>query len=424
VPVSLLAILLYVGVLLATFYLPTQQPPLPESAPGPLPASQRPKVAKGHRKEKAVQKEHAAKQEPASVSMALAPRRFGCWHFLIFAAVVLVSAAVWFISLQLFVIKAICPFCMTAHACGLALGIQLLAKATYPARSPESAGPGRPSGLVPMPAAIRLGLAGLAAVIVLSTAQVVYHPNTYAVQPMATPLLLTSNLAAKNRSTTALEPSVSLTQRTAAPVPLKPPPPHRFIQLADGGFTLDLNDVPLHGSPDAPNVMVHLFDYSCHHCRQLHPVLMETLERLSNQLAIVSLPLPLDSNCNPVIKIPIPDHTNACAYARLGLAVWRANPEKLEAFDDWIFAPPRPPSPEEVRAQAVRLVGTNALTTALSDPWIERELRLGMQLYETNYARYRRSALPELIVGKVIVSGVVPNAAQLYQLLTNHFSVR
>ncbi|MCZ7634644.1 MAG: hypothetical protein M5U12_00340 [Verrucomicrobia bacterium] len=34
-------------------------------------------------------------------------------------ATTLIGAAFWFIGLQLFATKAVCPFCMAAHACGL-----------------------------------------------------------------------------------------------------------------------------------------------------------------------------------------------------------------------------------------------------------------------------------------------------------------
>ena len=35
-------------------------------------------------------------------------------------------AAVWFVALQLFVIKAVCPWCMTAHGLGFVAGLLLL----------------------------------------------------------------------------------------------------------------------------------------------------------------------------------------------------------------------------------------------------------------------------------------------------------
>lgn len=44
------------------------------------------------------------------------------WRLLIVLAVMIAGAALWFIFLQLVLIKRICPFCMVAHGCGLVGG--------------------------------------------------------------------------------------------------------------------------------------------------------------------------------------------------------------------------------------------------------------------------------------------------------------
>lgn len=170
--------------------------------------------------------------------------------------------------------------------------------------------------------------------------------------------------------------------------------------------------------------MVHLFDYSCRHCREMHPLLLEAFHQLSNELAIVSLPVPLATNCNRLVKVPIPDHVNACAYAYTGLAVWRANRAKLPEFEDWLFKPLRPPPPVVVEAQAMQLVGTNEFKKALADPWIKAQLDLSIRLYETNKVWYRRSGLPELIIGTNIVSGPLRNIGNLYQLFATQFGLQ
>jgi len=150
---------------------------------------------------------------------------------------------------------------------------------------------------------------------------------------------------------------------------------------------------------------------------------MDAWRSLSNQLAIVSLLVPLDTNCNRLLKRPIAEHTNACAYALAGLAVWRADPGQMQAFDDWIFASNRPPTPAAVRTEAMRLVGSNSFMKALGDPWIKQHLDLNIRIYETNYVRYRKSVLPELMIGTNIISGVVRGPADLYRVLTNQFKL-
>jgi hypothetical protein len=176
--------------------------------------------------------------------------------------------------------------------------------------------------------------------------------------------------------------------------------------------------VPLLGAEDAPQTIVSLFDYTCSHCRQLHRPLMEAYRSLSNRLAIVSLPVPLDPLCNPLTKRPVPEQTNGCTYARLGLAVWRASRPRLEAFDDWMFSFPHPPSTNEVRARAESLVGVENLAKALADPWIEDLIRTNISLYHTNYLVYRKSRLPQLIIGTNLVVGVARGPEDIYRLLS------
>ncbi len=304
--------------------------------------------------------------------------------FLIASATMLLGAAVWFVGLQLFVIGSICPFCMTAHGCGLGIGLLLLWNTRR--NGPDSLGATKKSG--PMGGFV---LAGLAAVALLIAGQMVDRPQTFAVSS-----------------------SAHLAERKAP----------RKIQLHGETFQLDLSDVPVLGSPEAPCVIVHLFDYSCPHCRALHPLMMEAYRNLSNRVAIAALPVPMATNCNRLLKKQIPAHINACAYAYAALAVWRVNPAKMQAFEDWIFAPTPAPAPEAVQAKAMELVGTNQFNQALADPWIKQQLEFNISLYEANYRRYRKDVLPQLMIGTNLVFGSVGSAADLYKLVTAQVDVQ
>jgi uncharacterized membrane protein/protein-disulfide isomerase len=348
--------------------------------------------------------------------------RHRVWCVFIAAATALAAAAVWFISLQLFVVRAICPFCMAAHACGVLTSAVLFTSASRAASTKREAKAANRSISISAAAALKSALGGLAAVVILVVGQVIQPAKTYDVQAIASNALSMTNLVANKPTSDSSNASTNPARSATSDTVVARPP--RILQLHGDVFSLDLRQVPLHGSPDATNVIVHLFDYSCKHCRQLHPILAETAHGLSNQVAIVSLPVPLDANCNHMIKRPIPDHTNACAYARAGLAVWRANRKKLEEFDDWIFSPDRPPPPEIVRDEARRLVGTNAFEAALRDPWIDQQINVGIRLYETNYVRYRKSQLPEMMIGTNIVSGVPPNVDMFYRFLASNFVLR
>jgi thiol-disulfide isomerase/thioredoxin len=177
------------------------------------------------------------------------------------------------------------------------------------------------------------------------------------------------------------------------------------------------------GSVDAPHTIVHLFDYSCSHCRALHPILQSTIQRFSNQVSVVLLPAPLCTNCNRLVRNQNVNNLNSCEYARIGMAVWRVAPGKLPEFDDWIFAPSRPPGVAEVRAEAIRLVGEEAFNKAMADPWGEQKINLGVNHYAANYARYHVGQLPQLVIGNHLVYGTVLQAGNLYKIIADNLSL-
>lgn len=312
---------------------------------------------------------------------------------------VVLGAAIWFIALQFWVIHAICPFCMVAHTCGLVLGILVLRLSW---RRPRSA------------LAVTIGGA---AVLVMVAGQLFVQPATYEVTGLGTggvQLAVPGSEPSPNPIPDAQAHAVAGATGTNSPTSATP---HRLLQLHGGLFTLDLRTLPVIGSLDASNVVLHFFDYSCDHCRDLHPYLTRAHHVLGDRLAIVQMPIPLEPDCNPIMKRPNPKHLHACAYARLGLAVWRADPAQLEGFEDWIFSSPRPPEPAVVQAEAERRVGTEALASALKDPWIEDYLALSIRIYHTNYLRFGKSQLPLMMVGTNLVSGTVRSTNDLFRLL-------
>ncbi len=308
---------------------------------------------------------------------------------LLAVAVALIGAALWFVGLQLFVLRAICPFCMAAHACGLLVGVLVVRRVV--------------SGAVPIAPhlAFRSVLAGVLFVVVLGAGQVAHAPPTYAVRAMSSSV---TTIAAKPAGPAA----------TQAP---------RLLQLHGGAFTVDVHDAPVIGPPDAPHVIVHLFDYTCQFCRSLHPFLLRAARQWSNQLAIVTLPVPLEAGCNRLVKHAMPEHTNACAYARAGLAVWRADRAAFAAFDEWMFTRRVLPPPDEVAAEAMRRVGTNAFRAALADPWINQQLERDITIYEANHMRYHLSELPELMIGTNLVAGAFGSAQLLNQFLATQLAL-
>lgn len=194
------------------------------------------------------------------------------------------------------------------------------------------------------------------------------------------------------------------------------------MPIYGGRFELDVLDLPTIGSPTNQQVIVSLYDYTCHHCRSMHPLLVEAQRMFSNQLAIVSLPMPLDPACNPTMQRANPAHTNACALAKLSLAVWRADRSKHHEYDEWIMTGEKPPALPDAEAKAAELVGDPALRQAMLDPWVNTQLQFDIALYEVAY-RAGRGQMPQLIVGLNVALGSYTKP-ELIQLLVDNLGLK
>ncbi|WCJ60576.1 vitamin K epoxide reductase family protein [Fontisphaera persica] len=368
------------------------------------------------------------------------------WAALLVVSVLVVGAATWFVGLMLFVIDGLCPFCLAAHGSAVAAAIWVLRFAPIQA---EPKSPHKKQKLVYLaPSLARCGLAaGLAGVCLLVGGQLAFKKSGHVIKSLgaeAVAHVSTSNAPPPLPQTNAATAAPTAQAITAPTVPTgnlavatpPPPPPSlppsnvnsvsaiprkgRIITTHQGAFRFNLDEVPLFGSADAPFVIVSLFDYTCHHCHIMHAHLQTALQYFSNRLAIISLPMPLDSTCNPLVRRTHPTASNACVYARLGLAVWRANRERFRQFDDFMFSRPVPPPVSEASDYAANLVGADALGRALADPWIEERLRTSISLYHTNALILGTGAMPQLVLGNKAVSGSLNSPGELIRILNEN----
>jgi uncharacterized membrane protein/protein-disulfide isomerase len=352
-------------------------------------------------------------------------------------ALVLIAVAVWFTAVQLLIVKAFCPFCMTAHALGfVAAGLLLVSekdkarvtrqaekdrrKAAGSERGPAvgppigSEEPGRPGFW------IQAGGLAVLLLALLIAGQAVQQRKTFAVSSIPAPEPI--------RATSELQHGITNTAVAASNVAVAPtnPPvrenPGRVLAIYAGQFQLAVDELPVIGQATAPQLIVSLFDYTCHHCRIMHERLLEVQKAFSNHLAIVSLPMPLDPVCNTLVKNRHPDHVNACEYARIGLAVWRARRSAMETYDHWVFAPERPPPVAEARRYAAELVGIMAMETALADPWVNAQIQRDIAIYDTAY-RAGQGSMPQLIIGSKVAVGTLP-IENVYQLLASELGLK
>jgi uncharacterized membrane protein/thiol-disulfide isomerase/thioredoxin len=343
----------------------------------------------------------------------------GSWAAIIILAVIVAGAALWFVGLQVFVIKAFCKFCLTAHVCGFAAALLCLKNiplAADPDTPMWASGSGKRG--VPRRAIFSLVLIGLAGVAVLAGGQVLVQKQRNVVKVLS---------VAKNTSA-SMSTNHSTPQTSGGPSTDQPASPNarliapRTLSLYSNQFVIKFDDVPMMGSPDAPHIIVCFLDYTCTHCRALHPILKEMSQQFSNQLGIVCLPVSLSPECNPFIPRTPPSHvdSNSCEYARLDLAVWRAKPEVQRQFDDWMFTGVKPPPVEQAREYAAQLVGADKLKSALADPWIQQQILTDCKIHRANWLAVDSSAMPQIIMGDAVSSGPI-NSVQHLQILLNRY---
>jgi hypothetical protein len=306
---------------------------------------------------------------------------------------------------------------MTAHACGLAAALLCLKNI------PLTADPDTPmwttgSGKrgVPRSAVFSLVLIGVAGVAVLAGGQMLFQKqrNVVKVLPVAKNMVAATNT---NHSTPQTLVSPSTAQPASPNARLIAP---RTLTLYSNQFLIKFDDVPMLGSPDSPHIIVCLFDYTCSHCRALHHILVQTCQRLTNQLGVVCLPMSLSPQCNPFIPPMAHADPRSCEYARLDLAVWRVKPDAQRQFDDWMFSDVKPPPVKQAWAYAAQLVGADKLESALADPWIQEQLLTDCRLHRTNWLAVDSSAMPQLIMGDAVSSGPI-NSVEHLQILLNRY---
>jgi thiol-disulfide isomerase/thioredoxin len=216
----------------------------------------------------------------------------------------------------------------------------------------------------------------------------------------------------------ATEPSTQPT-RTIAGSATKPST-QRSPSLQVNRLTIDANDWPILGSGDAQHRLVLLFDYTCPHCRREHLLLQQARQRYGNQIAFVAIPVPLEPACNPAVERAGPGNTNSCSYDRYAIAVFLADPSRFEEYHKRIMEGARPPSIEQTRQIAEKLVTPEAFAAALANPAVEKHIKASVELYR----EARAGQLPKLVLPTIIVHGEIAPLQRLSELLEHYLHIK
>ncbi len=335
------------------------------------------------------------------------------WMLVTILALSAGMAAVWFIGLQVLVIKHLCTYCLTAHTCGLAAAGVVLRNRIVG---------GKTLGLLAI-----ISFVGLAMLI---GGQLIGQPPTsYQVETFEPPAeepelfefgMPTSPTGAGDKGisdetsmfgppldwsrypvflfpSSAMLITAQLTQSDVRQDDSRPKSSQatgsstgsatvsqerRFVVINGGKVKLDVTQVPVVGSPKAKYIFVEMFDYACPHCRNTHATIKGASEKLNGDLAVVALPIPLNATCNNAIQVTDPKFAESCEIARLAVAVWRTDAAKFTEFHNWMFTGESAPSFASAKAHAETLVAADKLAAELASQVPGQYISQNVELYK------------------------------------------
>lgn len=383
-----------------------------------------------------------------------ASQRFGnaarhiAWALVSLLATCAGLAAIWFISLQIFVLNHLCTYCLAAHTCGLVTAAIVCWR--------------QPVGLRELGRISLLAFAGISILIVgqLMTAA----PKTYKIEqfnePAATgeafefeaPLFEAPALvpevapskptaaiefpsSSKQFITALLQPSILISANVNSGQPVSATEQgiangvrrageleqsetpstaeRRFVEIIGGTVKLDVSQWPVAGPKTAKYIFVEMFDYSCPHCRNTHDAIKAAGARLDGDLAVVVLPIPLSAACNPTIQVTDPKFVESCEIAKLAVAVWRVDPVRFTEFHNWMFEEAKAPNFAAAKAQAQTLVDVTKLNAELASAVPAQYIAKTVELYK----RAGSGNVPKLIFPTTSIVGEFTSGDSLVEII-------
>ena len=359
------------------------------------------------------------------------------WTVVTAAAFAAGLSAVWFVLLQLLVLKAICLYCMIAHACGLAAAATMLIAS--PLKTPAKL------------ATAALSFAGFAVLVVGQ--MFTRPPDMHRIERFDAPSDVESehfefappvekksidgrsddNLfqAPLDDSQTSPPPSSGLassylSSRAIVAMPKfltsfilvvdsseHRPADRRLVAIQGGTITLDVAQWPLSGLKNAKYVFVELFDYNCRSCRKTHATIVGAKEKLGDQLAVICLPVPINSTCNPTVRVTNENNKESCDLANLAVAVWRVDETRFASFHDWMFQGAQAPSYAAAKAKAAKLVGAKQLDAELASGIPKQYVARHVEIYN----KVGAGTIPKLMFPRTSVVGEYSSVDGLVDLI-------
>lgn len=312
-------------------------------------------------------------------------------EMLLAAALCTGAAAIWFVLLQLLVLRRWCMYCLTLHCIGTLLcilAIWMRMRLTS-ARFQVTDRPAWAAGVM---------------TVLFILGQLLVRPKLYT---------MSSTVDVNLRNEPPHEDSPPVSSRTASLSRT-----NATVTLMSGRISLAIADWPILGNPDAPFVIAYLFDYTCPTCRKGHHSIIEAVRRCGRTTAVLLVPAPVDPTCNPHITRHNATHAFACRFARLGLDLWRRQPQSFEEYDRWVFEPAEPPAIGLARAFAERITGLTDMDPSIPDGDLDKLIAQGVATYRASGA----DGMPTLLFQDAVLRGELPPADELAQIIREQAS--
>ena len=285
-------------------------------------------------------------------------------EFLFRAILVITGAiagcAIWFIWLQSHMIRAFCPYCMTAHILGIVI-------------------------------------------FILAVIWCIRQKTCHILLNILIGVFIAAALAVVQFTTTPR----TLAERGFINEPLRYP---------------DAKEMPIIGNPDAKHKVTLLFDWQCSHCRRTHIMLPDAVSRLGDSIAVVCCPVSMSRECNPHISPGIDRFAGSCTFMRISLAIWRTNPDAYREYEEWFFGTDlgqgwNPPTVDQAIAKAEQLIGREQLNEAMQGRWMENYIKIVNELFGRT-SKGTTSAIPRLIYNGHILIPDADTSADLAELIS------
>ena len=346
-----------------------------------------------------------------------------------FASLTAGAAAMWFIGLQLFVIRHLCPYCMAAHTAGLILTIVFMWKLPISVRSLRWVSSGAVASMALL-ASLQLATEPPKTYEIIHYSDAPETDNATSNRPnspsddadlFAPPAAAQFHTSIQNvinqfNSETLLQLSTAINNPTRlllTEVNASPSAPTRTVEIL-GGVKLATDAWPIVGKPDAELIFVEMFDYTCAHCRRTHASMKAAEQKYGDRLAVLSLPVPLDGKCNPTVRSTDASHGEACEIAKLAIAVWLVDHNQFADFHNYLFETQADYS--QALAKAKRMLDNtklnSVLRSALPGDYVSKHAAL--------YRKAGAGQIPKLLFQRTATVGAVESSSAMIQLIEQH----